>query len=218
MVIDYSRIKHKELIFGGHANSNTAETADGLYLNFGKTELLNNGKVCRVVEPRLVRCEAVEEPAKRGLFKKKPTQRTTKTVEKIGIGIVGEPTYSGPYVRVETEDGARTMVIDPETMMPKLTKQPTTIEEMIDLVSVDPRYLGQLDPYKIDSLDDLQALRTAGSKGMRTILKYQSELGVSFVGDEAARQEYKTACIEASRKIMQSCVLAQKGMDISRAR
>ena len=88
--------------------------------------------------------------------------------------------------------------IHPELLMPMLSSQPKTLQDAINLVHTDPRFLIQIDPSICKNDDELELLYAEAKKGYKHVVGYQEELGVAPAQSdkqEAAEQEkFKQVC------------------------
>ena len=145
----------------------------------------------------------VPKELKSGLFKKKQPytvleeQITTKFVPDIeGVYIVGKNALNGSS-DVITNGYGLNLEIDPETRLPKI-KQPNTLEEAIDLIMVDPRFISSLDPYaEYCTENNVKTLIMAVKSSFVKLTCEQGKYGVEFTEKERnARTKFSTNLLQ----------------------
>ena len=83
------------------------------------------------------------------------------------------------------------IALDPKTGMPKIVKQPDSVDKIVALIEVDPRYVSQIDVAHIKSSSDRKMIAEAVKRGVKNVLEYQVSLGVKFDEKESeAREQY----------------------------
>ena len=157
----------------------------------------------------------------KGLFKKKISETKTRTVvehkknpEKHGIAMVADVSdywgteFNDTHIEAQyMNNGWRSgqLTIDPELLMPVLTKQPgKNMEAVVELLKLDPRLIAQLDP-QYYSLEELETIKQAVIDGTESVLEYQSNLGVVFnKQEEQERAEFLEDLSVYSKEFLES--------------
>ena len=145
----------------------------------------------------------VPKELKAGLFKKKQPYTvieekiTTKFVPDIeGVYIVGKTSLNGNSDIITNGYGLN-LEIDPETRLPRI-KQPSTLEEAIDLIMIDPRFISSLDPYaEYCTENNVKTLIRAVKTSFVKLTYEQGKYGVEFTEQErTARTKFSTNLLQ----------------------
>lgn len=141
----------------------------------------------------------VTKELKSGFFKKKQEYTvveekiTTKFVPDIeGVYIVGKTSLNGNSDIITNGYGLN-LELDPETRLPRI-KQPSTLEEAIDLIMIDPRFISSLDPYaEYCTENNVKTLIRAVKSSFVKLTYEQGKYGVEFtVQERTARTKFST--------------------------
>lgn len=138
----------------------------------------------------------VKKELKSGFFKKKQEYTVVEEVIKAQFVPDIEGVYIVGYLSLSNSTGVNNVIsnrhglnleLDPETRLPKIN-QPKTIEEAIDLIMVDPRFISSLDPdaeyFTKDAEKTAKILLNAVKSSFVKLTNKQSEYGVEFTEKE----------------------------------
>lgn len=222
MVIDYRYRGHVAEYL--HRNRHIEDENKPVCLEIGKVQTEN--EIWKTVLPYKTKQQKVQETYEvekvegRGLFKKKSIETKTRTVIKHkktdthGISLIADvpdnwgKEYTDTYIHSQYQwNGWRSgqLTIDPELLMPVLTKQPgKNMEAVVGLLKLDPRLIAQLDP-QYYSLEELETIKQAVVDGTENVLNYQSSRGVVFnKKEEQERAQFLEDLSQYSKEFLES--------------
>ncbi len=142
-----------------------------------------------------------------GLFKKEPvlcmdTHKTTKTVQEPlteGLETLGRIKGNG---ELWFGSGYARIVMDGKTGLPKLDRNPQTVDEAIKLIHTDPRYIEIMNP-TWEFLDDhaVKRITLAVGESFEKFLKYQNDFGIEYTEQEKQnRDNFENQLLKAAKK------------------
>ena len=205
MLIDYSRmdINLNKYFNYGHDNCKNDK------IRFHGNRLIRKplekkgSDVCHTI---LVPCTEKEQKKitrVNRLFGTKDVETVEKVIDKKGFGIASSGFMQGDVCFFYNEEGQKVFLrIDENTLAPKLRYQPSDVQEIIDIVKLDPRLLSQIDPTGLN-LQSIENITSAAAQAYANIMMYQSQYGVEMSEEELKeREEYKNVCQETLNMFM----------------
>ncbi len=131
-------------------------------------------------------------PGLKGIMGKTVTSNRFREKKK-NVGVVADNLayrYGICEFLPKESDGKRAQIIvDSKTGTAKIRRQPRNIEDVIKLITTDPRYVAQIDVSLIKSPADRQAVAEAVTLGVQNVLSYQSKLGVTYNDEEVKHRD-----------------------------
>ena len=111
--------------------------------------------------------------------------------------------------------------ISPELLMPILINQPKTLEDAINLVHVDPRFLMQIDPAICKNEEEMKLLYEQAKEGYNRIMSYQEHLGIKSPEEDPTeakeREAFKTLCTDYGKIFVSKFInMSKKQQDSSK--
>ena len=203
MVIDYSKsyinedgtICESPIVVTGDYPSMLYEPYDSMYVL--EDVLVNGTERNHICTPCITETEtSVEkESGIKGLLgKTKEVQKSVVVGQMPSVLVHSHCNGNVYYLTRHGFDSAKEdnyIALDPKTGMPKIAKQPDSVDKIVALIEVDPRYVSQIDVAHIKTDEDRRRVAEAVKQGIRNVKEYQVSLGVQFDKKESeAREQY----------------------------
>ena len=141
-----------------------------------------------------------------GLFKKEPvlcidTHKTPKTITKPlteGLEILGQIGNG----EIWFDSGYDRIAMNEKTGLPRLRRNPQTVDEAIELIHADPRYIEIMNP-TWEFLDDdaVKKITLAVGESFEIFSKYQNDFSIEYTEQEKQnRDNFENQLLKATKK------------------